>query len=52
MFGVPTLAIGDDLFWGEDATELALARIDDPGLFEREEFRHADAVPVGIMRRT
>ena len=23
MFGVPTLAIGDELFWGADATPMA-----------------------------
>lgn len=52
VFGVPTLAIGDDLFWGEDATGLALERIADPDVFQREEFQRADAVPVGVMRRT
>ena len=35
VFGVPTLAIGSELFWGADATEMALAymrggRYDDP----------------------
>jgi len=25
LFGVPTLALGADLFWGDDATEMALA---------------------------
>jgi 2-hydroxychromene-2-carboxylate isomerase len=35
MFGVPTLAVGSELFWGVDATEMALAyartgRYDDP----------------------
>ena len=25
VFGVPTLALGPDLFWGDDATEMALA---------------------------
>ena len=35
VFGVPTLAVGNELFWGVDATEMALAyartgRYDDP----------------------
>ncbi len=51
VFGVPTLAIGSDLFWGEDATGLALERIADPGVFECKAFRDADAVPVGMARR-
>ena len=29
VFGVPTLAIGDELFWGADATAMAVRRICD-----------------------
>ena len=37
VFGVPTLAVGDALFWGADAMPLARAALADPGLLERGE---------------
>ena len=51
VFGVPTLAIGGELFWGVDATamaaEFALAgcRYDDP------EMARVASLPVGVSRR-
>jgi len=51
VFGVPTLAIGDALFWGADATEMARdyaaagCRFDDP------EYARVDALPEGAARR-
>jgi 2-hydroxychromene-2-carboxylate isomerase len=50
VFGVPTLVIDGELFWGEDATDFALARLADPALFEDPEFRRLDALPVGVQR--
>jgi 2-hydroxychromene-2-carboxylate isomerase len=51
VFGVPTLRIGNDMFWGNDATGMALAYLDDPKLFEAAEYRHVDALPVGVERK-
>jgi 2-hydroxychromene-2-carboxylate isomerase len=50
VFGVPTLCIGDALFWGNDATRMALDYIADPGAFAHE-FDAVAALPVGIMRK-
>lgn len=50
VFGVPTLAIGDALLWGNDAHDLAVAALADPGLLDRGEMGRAAALPVGVRR--
>jgi 2-hydroxychromene-2-carboxylate isomerase len=50
VFGVPTLAIGEALFWGNDVHEFALQALADPGLLEDPEMRRVDSLPVGIRR--
>jgi 2-hydroxychromene-2-carboxylate isomerase len=50
VFGVPTLAVDDALFWGDDAHAFALAAIDDPGLLQDAEMRRLASLPVGISR--
>jgi 2-hydroxychromene-2-carboxylate isomerase len=50
VFGVPTLCIGDALFWGNDATRMALGYLADPAAFAHE-FDAVAALPVGIERR-
>ena len=50
VFGVPTLAVGDELFWGLDATAMAAeyvlagCRYDDP------EYARVSSLPVGASR--
>lgn len=51
VFGVPTLQIGAELFWGADAMDLAEACLADPGLLERGEMARLAALPVGVERR-
>ncbi len=51
VFGVPTLVIRNQLFWGGDTTEWALRYLDDPVLFERPEYRAAAATEFGVARR-
>ena len=51
VFGVPTLAIGDTLFWGEDATGMASDWLADPEAFEDAEMRRVSNLPVGVERR-
>lgn len=51
VFGVPTLAVDEALFWGGDAHDLALAAIADPSLLQEEEMRRVAGLPVGIQRR-
>ena len=50
VFGVPTLCIGDALFWGNDATQMALDYVTDPAAFAGE-FDAVAALPVGIERK-
>jgi len=50
VFGVPTLCIGDALFWGNDATGMALDYIANPAAFAGE-FDAVAALPVGIERK-
>lgn len=51
VFGVPTLVIAGELFWGEDATDFALATLHDPELLQHSEFQRLDALPVGSSRQ-
>ncbi len=50
VFGVPTLAIGDALFWGNDAHDLAVAALRDPALLDDPAMRRAASLPVGAQR--
>ena len=49
VFGVPTLRVRDELFWGFDATDLALAYRHDEGALDAE-MRRVDAIPEAIQR--
>ena len=51
VFGVPTLAIDGELFWGFDATDMALDFLADPAMFKRSEYARLDALPVGAARK-
>jgi 2-hydroxychromene-2-carboxylate isomerase len=51
VFGVPTLSLDGELFWGNDAHGFALASIDDPGLLGSAEMQRVDQLPVGAARR-
>lgn len=50
VYGVPTLAIGDALFWGGDAHDFALDALADPRLFDDDEMRRVATLPIGIRR--
>ena len=52
VFGVPTLAIDDALFWGDDATPMALAYLNDRALFARGDYPRIDALPSAVMRKS
>ncbi|QBB69191.1 2-hydroxychromene-2-carboxylate isomerase [Pseudolysobacter antarcticus] len=51
VFGVPTVAIGDTLFWGNDATAMLEDFLVNPQLFDSEEMRRIETLPVGIERK-
>jgi 2-hydroxychromene-2-carboxylate isomerase len=50
VFGVPTLCIEGELFWGDDAFDFAAAVLDDPGLLDDAEMRRVVDLPVAIQR--
>ena len=49
VFGVPTLKVRDELFWGNDATGLALAYAEDEAALD-DEMRRVDAIPAAVQR--
>ena len=51
VYGVPTLQVGDALFWGNDAHDFALAVLADPALLQDPEMARLAALPVGAQRR-
>lgn len=51
VFGVPTLVVGDELFWGFDATDMALDYLADPELFQRGELKRVSELPIGTARK-
>jgi len=50
VFGVPTLSLGNELFWGLDAMPMARAYLANPGLFEDKEMQRVDHLPTGAVR--
>ena len=50
IFGVPTLALGNQLFWGNDAHGFALATLGNPALLDGPEMRRVASLPVGVRR--
>lgn len=51
VFGVPTIAAGNELFWGHDALDMAIDYINDPARFLDEEIKRVDVLPTGVMRK-
>lgn len=52
VFGVPTLAIDDQLFWGFDMTDAAVAYLRGDALFASPQMRRAAALPDGVHRNS
>ena len=51
VWGVPTLQVGDALFWGSDAHDFALAALQEPTLLDEAEMARVAALPIGATRR-
>ncbi|HMM66561.1 MAG TPA: 2-hydroxychromene-2-carboxylate isomerase [Dokdonella sp.] len=51
VFGVPTLRLGDQLFWGNDATPMFEAALADPEIFSRGEYARVSQLPSAVERR-
>ncbi|HEX5122853.1 MAG TPA: 2-hydroxychromene-2-carboxylate isomerase [Rhodanobacteraceae bacterium] len=50
VFGVPTVRIGGELFWGNDATSLIEDWLDDPSRFDAPEYRRIATLPQARQR--
>jgi 2-hydroxychromene-2-carboxylate isomerase len=50
VFGVPTLVIGKELFWGHDAFDMALEYLRHPEAFRDPDMQAVDTLPVGATR--
>jgi len=51
VFGVPTLRVGGELFWGNDASGMVEEWLDDPQRFASAEYHRLRGLPFGIERR-
>lgn len=50
VFGVPTLEVDGELFWGADAMDFVKAFLAEPSVLRNDEMRRLDAMPVGAAR--
>jgi 2-hydroxychromene-2-carboxylate isomerase len=50
VFGVPALLIGEEVFWGHDAMDMALDYLAAPERFQDGAMQAADTLPVGASR--
>ena len=50
VFGVPTLRIGAESFWGNDASGMVEEWLDHPGRFNGAEYQRIAALPIGVER--
>jgi 2-hydroxychromene-2-carboxylate isomerase len=51
IFGVPTLVIGEEMFWGQDGLDMGLDYLAHPEAFADATMRGADTLPVGVSRK-
>ena len=50
VFGVPTLQVGEALFWGNDAHAFALAVLHDPALLDDPQMQRIASLPIAASR--
>ena len=50
VFGVPTIAVGNELFWGVDATDMALEYMRNGARFDDPEYSRVAALPAAATR--
>ena len=51
IFGVPTLVIGEELFWGHDAFDMALDYLERPEAFQGAAMQAIETLPIGTARK-
>jgi 2-hydroxychromene-2-carboxylate isomerase len=52
VFGVPTFHLDGELFWGDDATGMLVAYLNDRTIFRQGKMARLATLPVGIQRNT
>ena len=50
VFGVPTFAVNDTLFWGNDVTDMMLDYLEDPDMFNYGRFMRLNDLPIAAHR--
>jgi 2-hydroxychromene-2-carboxylate isomerase len=50
VFGVPTIQLGSELFWGFDSTDFALHALKQPEYFSSESVQALRAIPASVSR--
>lgn len=51
VFGVPSLVVDGQVFWGDDATDMYLDYLRNPAMFDAPEMRRLASLPVGATRK-
>ena len=51
VFGIPTFAIGEEIFWGLDSTDLVLDYLNDPELLTTGEYARISDLPIAQARK-
>ena len=51
VFGVPTLDVDGELFWGADSMDFLRALLADPSVVRNDEMQRLDGLPVGAARK-
>ena len=51
VFGVPSLVVDGEVFWGADAIDFAKAFISDQTVLRNDEMRRVDAIPAAAARK-
>ncbi len=51
VFGVPTFIIDDELFWGNDATDMVLDYLAEPASFKTGEMARISDLPIATQRK-
>ncbi len=51
VFGVPTFSIDDQIFWGDDVTDMMLDYLSDPAEFLNGEWARLGEMPIAAQRK-
>lgn len=50
IYGVPSVAVGGEIFWGDDATPMLVDWLDEPAAFARGEYERLATLPQAVQR--